>query len=154
MAENRNIFTAIKNQFYDEKKGGVQVGGIIGLIAGGLMANAIIPDGLFGGGLFRLVAGGAYAMMGAWLGNQATGAISKYLNKNDATAPARAPAAGSPAAEPERQNTQSMTPDAQEAARQEALEQHGVSGGQEASGTPSQPAPATSANKGTGQKKP
>lgn len=90
-----SIFSAAANQIYNKNEGGWQLGGILGLLVGGFLANRMIPGGLMGGGLFGILGALGLGFMGAWLGNKGGDVVSGLFNKKEeAPAATPAPAAG------------------------------------------------------------
>lgn len=113
-----SIIGAATSQIYDKKKGGMQWGGIVGLILGGLMATQLTGGGIMTGELLPILATVGTAFLGAWLGNKAADGIGNMLKPDATPAPARAPERSTtPAAEPQNPITPEMQAQAKDAVK-------------------------------------
>lgn len=100
--QGSSIIGAAASQIYDKKKGGMQWGGIVGLILGGLMATQLTGGGIMTGELLPILATVGTAFLGAWLGNKAADGIGNMLKPDPTPAPSPKPERSTtPAAEPQ-----------------------------------------------------
>ncbi len=144
--EGPSIFSAAFGQVYDKSKGGVQWGGIVGLLAGAFMATQL-TGGLMTGELMPILMTVGAGFLGAWLGNKATDGVSNLMASPPETpAPQTEQTLQREAAPPTQQQQQGpLTPEIKEQAKQAVGDD-----------TPSQtpppaPPPAGSPSRGTGR---
>ncbi len=113
-----SIFSAAASQIYDKNKGGMQWGGLVGLLVGGFMATQL-GAGLFNGLMPALMTIGA-AFLGAWLGNKAVDGVSNLVTTHSETpenTPARAPEQTQKPEQQQEKPQGPLTPEVKEQAR-------------------------------------
>jgi hypothetical protein len=84
-----NLVEGVVSQFYNSEKGGLQIGGLIGVILGGIAGYKLL--GASGGGIFGIGAAIVATLMGAWLGNKGADLIGGYMRKDKSPSPAPGP---------------------------------------------------------------
>ncbi len=139
------LFSGAIEQVYNPKKGGLQLGGILGLIAGGLMATQL-TGGLMTGELMPILITIGAGFLGAWLGNKGADAISGMFGQQQPPQTQQGPSPAQGTA-PQQEQSAELTEEAKRAAFEENLKRLGVS--QTPDGTSTMPStPAQSQPKG------
>ncbi len=77
---NPGMVGGLTQLVYNENKGGLQFGGLIGLVGGGLLG--LMGGGEMGGGWWSIIATIGGALLGAWIGNKGGDMVSNTFGKD------------------------------------------------------------------------